>query len=266
MRPELVNQLAETLSTHWTSGRALSSLSPALSPQSRDDGYTVQASLCTQVASEVVGWKIAATSDAGQKHIGVSGPLAGRIFAHTLCQAGTPISLSGNRMRVAEPEMVFTFAHSLPARKSPYKQSEVMAAVGSLSIAIEIPNSRFLDFVTAGEPCLIADNACAHAFLPGPQAPEGWRDLDLSQHAVTACVTSASGQQWHRSGSGAAVLGDPRLALTWIANELSALGVGLKPGEFVTTGTCMVPIAVEPGDRVDVDFGIFGQLSAVFGA
>jgi 2-keto-4-pentenoate hydratase len=61
-------------------------------------------------------------------------------------------------------------------------------------------------------------------------------------------------------------LGDPRLALTWIANELSALGVGLKPGEFVTTGTCMVPIAVEPGDRVDVDFGIFGQLSAVFAA
>ena len=119
MHPELVNQLAETLSTHWTSGRALSSLSPLLSPQSRDDGYTVQASLCTQVASEVVGWKIAATSDAGQKHIGVSGPLAGRIFAHTLCQAGTPISLSGNRMRVAEPEMVFTFAH-------PYQRERVL--------------------------------------------------------------------------------------------------------------------------------------------
>lgn len=266
MQPELVNQLAETLSTHWISGQALAPLLPETSPQSRNDGYTVQASLCKHIASEVVGWKIAATSEAGQKHIGVSGPLAGRIFAHTLCQMGTPISLDGNRMRVAEPEMVFTFAQALPPRKSPYKQSEVMAAVGHLSIAIEVPNSRFLDFVTAGEPCLIADNACAHAFLPGPQAPDDWRDLDLSQHAVTARITSATGQQWHRAGSGAAVLGDPRLALTWIANELSALGVGLKTGEFVTTGTCMVPIAIDPGDRVDVDFGVLGQLSADFSA
>jgi len=32
----------------------------------------------------------------------------------------------------------------------------------------------------------------------------------------------------------------------------------------VTTGTCMTPIAVAYGDRVEADFGAFGRVSASF--
>ena len=65
-----------------------------------------------------------------------------------------------------------------------------------------------------------------------------------------------------RRGVGASPhLGDPRLALTWIANELSGLGIPLAKGEIVTTGTCMVPIAITAGDHIDADFGILGRIS-----
>ena len=40
------------------------------------------------------------------------------------------------------------------------------------------------------------------------------------------------------------MLGDPRVALTWLANELSALGLALKAGQVVTTGTCLVPLEI----------------------
>lgn len=264
MDTETTKQIAQTIASHWQSGQSIDALPIGQRPMSREDGYAAQSHLCDAMASPVVGWKIAATSEAGQKHIGVSGPLAGRIFARTLQQLGEPISLSGNRMRVAEPEMVFTFAENLPPRASAYSLDEVMNAVATLSVAIEVPNARFRDFVNAGEAALIADNACAHQFLPGPTAPEIWRDLNLAQHGVSATVTPAGGGAWTRQGSGAAVLGDPRLALVWIANELRALGVGLRAGEFVTTGTCMVPLEVSPGDQVHVDFGVLGRISANF--
>lgn len=55
------------------------------------------------------------------------------------------------------------------------------------------------------------------------------------------------------------------MALTWLVNELSALGIALEPGQFVSTGTCMVPLEVQPGDRVEVDYGILGRLGINFG-
>ena len=57
------------------------------------------------------------------------------------------------------------------------------------------------------------------------------------------------------------MLGDPRIALTWLANELSALGLTLGSGKTVTTGTCMVPLEIQPGDRVTADFGALGSIA-----
>jgi 2-keto-4-pentenoate hydratase len=79
-------------------------------------------------------------------------------------------------------------------------------------------------------------------------------------------VTQANGNTWRREGSGAAVLGDPRVALTWLVNELSGLGITLEAGQFVTTGTCMTPLEIEPGDSASADFGVLGQISMRFAA
>ena len=84
--------------------------------------------------------------------------------------------------------------------------------------------------------------------------------MDLAAHRVIGTVAG----KLHREGSGANVLGDPRFALTWIANELSQQGVTLAAGQVVTTGTCMVPLAVAPGDTVEADFGLFGRMSLRF--
>ena len=63
-----------------------------------------------------------------------------------------------------------------------------------------------------------------------------------------------------RDGRGENVLGDPRIALTWIANELSLMGDMLRGGETITTGTCIAPAAVAAGDHVVADFGEFGRV------
>jgi 2-keto-4-pentenoate hydratase len=60
------------------------------------------------------------------------------------------------------------------------------------------------------------------------------------------------------------VLGDPRVALVWLVNELSLHGVTLRAGEVVTTGTCIKTLEIAPGDVLTGDFGVLGRVSATF--
>ena len=57
------------------------------------------------------------------------------------------------------------------------------------------------------------------------------------------------------------MLGDPHIALAWLVNELSQHGLTLARNQLVTTGTCLVPLEIGPGDSVFVDFGQLGQMS-----
>ena len=120
---------------------------------------------------------------------------------------------------------------------------QVLDAVDTLHPAIEIPDSRFADFVGAGAAQIIADNACAHLFVLGPPTTSDWRALDLVEERP---IITMRGQQF--IGHGKNVLGDPRLALTWLANELRQLGITLKAGRIVTTGTCHPPLPIQSGD------------------
>lgn len=262
MDAESARRASELLVGHWRAGTVLEALPAGLRPASRAEGYAIQSCLEGPGAAPLRGWKIAATSVAGQRHIGVDGPLAGRLLANMVHGDGASLEFGANRMRVAEPEFAFRIGRDLAPRAAPYEVAEVLAHVAALHVAIEVPDSRFADFVVAGAAQLIADNACAHQFVLGPEAPPRWRDIDLAAHVVHA----RAGDLPLREGRGANVLGDPRIALAWIANELSRHGVVLAAGQFVTTGTCMTPLEVSPGDAVEADFGFLGKVSLRFPA
>jgi 2-keto-4-pentenoate hydratase len=201
-----VDIAAATLWEHWQQSRRLRELPERSRPSTRADGYAIQSRLAGLSGQAVVGWKIAATSAAGQAHIRVDGPLAGRLLDARVLERDAVIPLDGNLMRVAEAD------------------------------------------------------ACACWFILGPAVTADWRAVDLAQHQVEGYRNAAVVAR----GSGANVLGDPRVALAWIANELRSLQDGLRAGQIVTTGTCIVPIAVAPGDRTRMDFGVLGSIDARF--
>ena len=230
------------------SGTVIDALPATLRPADTGAAHAIQAALPAVAGSAVVGWKIAATSAAGQAHIQVDGPLPGRILEPFVHSVGTTLSLFGNRMRVVEPEFAFRMGAGLPTRVTPYATHEVLEAVESMHPAFEVPDSRFADFARVGKDQLIADDACCGRFAFGPAAPGAWRTIDLSSHPVQAKVFGADGQlRYMREGAGRALLGDPLIALTWLANELSALGIGLQAGDWASCGTCMVPLQIQTG-------------------
>ena len=260
----MAQQAAQVIWEHWQSGQVLSALPEACRPLTPAQGYAAQAQLPSVSGRSVLGWKIAATSANGQAHINVSGPLAGRLLSGQVFESGATVPSAGNRMRVAEPEFAFAMAQDLPPQAAPYNQQQVMAAVASLHPALEVPDSRLEPFTAAGEAQLLADNACARHFVLGPAAPDVWRDLDLSTYPVHAQVEHDNTLKYTRDGTGGNVLGDPRIALTWLANQLSALGITLQKGHVVTTGTCMVPLELQPGDSASADFGPLGRVHMIF--
>lgn len=256
-----LHHISDYLLGHWRQEKRCENLPAELQPASKAEAYAVQAFIEKQSAMPLWGWKIAATSVAGQKHIGVTGPLAGRYIAERVMMSKQSIAFGRNHMKVAEVEFAFRLGADLPPRQSLYTEAEVFTAVASLHPAIEIPDSRYDRFETVGEFALIADNACAHWLAVGEAAPDVWRDMDLAGFAPTGRIAGKG--EWQ--GQGSNVLGSPRFAMTWIANELSQLGTGLKAGQTVTTGTCLVPMVISAGDVIEGDFGELGSVAVTMG-
>ncbi len=251
-------EAADILLSNWSGQTRIAALPDAVRPVTRQQGYDVAAAVARRSGSDGAGWKIAATSEAGQRHINVEGPIIGRILKQRLLPQGSSVTLGDNIMRVAEAEFAFGFGKDLPPRAEPYTMDEALDAVGSLHLSIEVPDSRYSDFTKVGAVQLIADTACASWLVLGPAVSMPWRHIDLSSHVVKGY---RNGEQV-AEGTGKAVLGDPRKALAWFINEAATYCGGVKAGQFVTTGTCIIPFAISPGDKVTIDYGELGTISA----
>ena len=249
------------LHEHWMRGALIPALPVDIRPTTREEGYAIQARLEAQSRSPIYGWKIAATSAAGQTHINVDGPIAGRILAERVVPCAGVVPAGPNHMAVAEVEFAFRMGRDLEPRPQAFSVAEVLDAVDTLHVAIEIPDSRYEDFAQVGAPQLIADNACAHYFVAAEASTADWRAIDLVTHRVVGRIEG----KLEREGWGANVLDDPRIALTWLANELSSLGITLRKGQMVTTGTCVPPMPISSGDLVTADFGSLGTATVRIG-
>jgi 2-keto-4-pentenoate hydratase len=247
--------------------RRMEALPADCRPASLDEGYAIQDAMTARSGQAVAGWKIAATSEAGQRHIGVTEPLAGRLFAGFLLPNGARRDARPMHMRVVEAEFAFRFGRDLPSRgasygpgrASAYGMEEVMGAAADLHLAIELPDARFERFAEVGPPSIAADDAFASWFILGPKVAD-WRGLDLKAQPVRATRNGEPAGE----GTGANALGDPRVALTWLVNERAKRGGGVKAGEVVITGTCVKPVEILPGDHVTAEFPGLGEVSVAF--
>lgn len=260
---DAAKQASDILVSHWQKGTTLDALPSDVKPSESSDGYAIQAHILRLTSKPLFGWKIAATSSAGQHHINVTRPLAGRILDERVTRSRERVSLGPNRMQVAELEFVFRIGQTVKPREEPYSTAEAMGMVDGLFLGVEVPDSRYEDFTKVGAAQLIADNACADRFVIGPEVKVDWRVRDLAAHVVKGWKKNDESFAV-RAGSGREVLGGPEIALTWIVNELSSHGMELGKGEFVTTGTCVVPIPAKPGDVVVGDYGDFGKMEVEF--
>ncbi len=65
-------------------------------------------------------------------------------------------------------------------------------------------------------------------------------------------------------GRSDAVLGDPVIAVAWLARKVASFGVRLKAGDIVLPGSCTRAIDARPGDDFLAQFAGLGTVSLSF--
>lgn len=254
-----IDRAAAIIYKSFIQGDAIDYIKSNLWPNTPEEGYAVQAALLHRMGNEEIkGWKIAATAIAGRTHINVDRPLAGRLIPSMCHPNGALIPFGKNRMAVAEAEFAFTLGRDLPPKKSEYSSSEIAQSIQSVHAGLEIPDSRFKDFTLPGTGGLIADNACAWKFVMGESTGEKFDAANLADHPTSLIINGKT----VTSGTGRDALGGPLSALVWISNTLSQMGIGMKAGQFVTTGVTGLPSPISQGDIVCADLGRYGSASA----
>jgi 2-keto-4-pentenoate hydratase len=256
---EAVDRAAALLVDTRRSGSTIAAIPEECRPQSVDDGYRIQNAAYRRLALRSIGWKIGCTALDQQKFLGAAEPFGGRIFSYLAFDS--PARLQGGQfhMRGIEAEFAFRLGRDLPVRGRDYSREEVADAVIAVHPTIEIVNTRYDDWLKVGVPSLVADNGAHGAFVSGPALMD-WRSLDLVNHKVTLSVDGKE----VASGTGARVLGDPLLALAWLANDRCRRGDSLAAGQVVTTGTCVGFNRVEPVAAVVADHGSLGRVELRF--
>ena len=112
--------------------------------------------------------------------------------------------------------------------------------------ALEIIDSRIADWKISLEDT-IADHASSCMFVLGPPA-EPPADLRL-----VGMVLERDGEIVE-TGAGAAVLGDPLLAIAWLAERIAGFGEALQPGDVVLAGAIAPSIPADAGRLVRARF------------
>jgi 2-keto-4-pentenoate hydratase len=252
--------LARLLAALRREGRQQSGLEARLVPPDNDTAYRIARMVEEELGWAVAGWKIAAAKEEMQKQLRTDSPIYGRVFAPNLRPSPTSVEHARQCSPIPEVEYMARLGADLPPRTKPYTVEEVTEAMASLHPGIELAECRFVhDAAFPPLPAILADGAGGATICHGA-AIEDWQQRDIANQEV---VLSYNGVE-RRRGTAAAALDHPMVPVTWLANELSRTGIGLKAGQMISTGTLTGMLRPKAGDTFVADFGPFGNVTASY--
>lgn len=209
------------------------------------DAYAIQELNVQRSAAAgdpVVGHKVGLTSAAMQQQLGVDQPDFGVITGSMVVESGDVLDLRALIAPRVEAEFAFRIGADLPASPSP---DEVLAAVDGVAVALEIIDSRVVDW-RIDLVDTVADNASSARIVCGPMR-DATRDL-LDGLPDVVVALDRDGTQIG-AGPGSAVLGDPMSAVHWLASAIGAFGRSFRAGDVVLAGAVAASVPLEPGVR-----------------
>jgi 2-keto-4-pentenoate hydratase len=244
--------------------RRIDALPDGSQPADEAEAYAIQAAHAEAMLDLMgggtrVGYKAGCTNVTAQAQLGLSAPFRGMLLSPFVRTSPTEISCEAGFMRMIEAELAIRLGQDLPARDVPYDAETVRPAVAALMPAIEVVDSRYVDWTTIGALHLIADNGSTGYWVHGDEVTD-FADVDFADHPVTVTRNGRPAE----TGNTSNVLGNPLNVLAWLANHLAAYSLPLRAGDLVTTGTTIAVNPAERGDRVAADFGPVGKVAVEF--
>ncbi len=251
---------AELLRTAAANGAAISPLRDTFPAFTADDAYLVQqinVEHAVKNGARIVGRKTGLTAKAVQKQLGVDQPDFGTLTADMAFGDSEEIPWGKVLQPKAEAEIAIVLERDLKHEVSTI--ADVIHATAYALPAIEVVGSRIeawnIKFVDT-----VADNASSGAFVLGG-TPVKLKDFDAR---MCGMILERRGEPVS-VGAGAACLGHPLVAATWLANTLARRGAPLLAGDIILTGALGPMVAAAPGDVLEARIHGLGSVRAVFG-
>jgi 2-keto-4-pentenoate hydratase len=204
----------------------------------------------------VVGHKIGLTSKPMQDLLGVDEPDYGYIVDDMVLPNNGTVAATRFCAPRVEPEVAFLL-HT-PLRGPGVTVDDVRAATDAVASALEIVDSRIADWKLT-LPDTVADNASSGAVVLGDWVSYT-DDIDLASARAHLRLNDTEID----SGVGAAVMGDPAVAVAWLANAVAGFGTEILPGQFVMSGSFTSAAFVHPGDQAFTTISGLGDVSVTF--
>jgi 2-oxopent-4-enoate/cis-2-oxohex-4-enoate hydratase len=224
-----------------------------------EQAYRVQERMVARRLSageRIVGKKIGVTSAAVMNMLGVYEPDFGYLLDGMIVHEGQAIDMGTLIQPKAEGEIAFVLKRDLMGPG--LSNADVLAATECVMPCFEIVDSRIRDWKIKIQDT-VADNASCGVFVLGDRAVDP-RKVDLS---LCGMVLEKNGAVVG-TGAGAAALGSPVSAVAWLANTLGRLGVPLKAGEVILSGSLAAVFTAQAGDNFRVTIGGIGSCSVRF--
>ena len=259
MNPELIQRLGDELYDALQACRVVDPLTTRHPEITVEDAYAIQQRLNARrlaAGETVVGKKIGVTSKAVMNMLGVYQPDFGLLTDGMVYNEGEAIPASRLIQPKAEGEIAFILKRDLQGPG--VSAADVLAATEGVMACFEIVDSRILDWKIKIQDT-VADNASCGVFVLGDRVVDP-KAVDLN---LCGMVLEKNGEIV-ATGAGAAALGSPANAVAWLANTLGALGIPLKVGEVILSGSLAIMVPVQAGDSLRVSIGGIGGCSVRF--
>jgi 2-oxopent-4-enoate/cis-2-oxohex-4-enoate hydratase len=224
-----------------------------------EDAYQIQLRMVQRrldAGETIVGKKIGVTSKVVMDMLKVNQPDFGQMTSGMVFNEGEAIRADSMIAPRAEAEVAFVLKSDLMGPG--VTAADVLRATDFVVPCFEIVDSRIKDWKIKIQDT-VADNAsCGVLTLGGVRRSP--RQFDM---ALAGMVLEKNGEVIS-TATGAAVQGSPANAVAWLANTLGRLGIGLKAGEVILSGSQSPLVPVKAGDNLRCDVGGLGGTSVRF--
>lgn len=258
MDRDTIQKFADMLYEAQSTRVAIPPLTEAEPALDIDDAYAIQLANVERVVREghsISGKKIGLTSRGIQKQLGVDEPDYGHLFVAMDCADGS-CAIDRLMQPKIEGELAFILKEDLVGGQ--VTVDDVRAATDYVVAAFEIVDSRVADWKIKLVDT-VSDNASSGRYVLGTKR----LSLDEVDLPSVRMVLYKNGEVVGE-GRGSAVLGDPAVAVAWLANRLWGYGVALKAGEVILSGAFSAAPEAAKGDVFTADFGDAGSVTARF--
>jgi len=224
-----------------------------------EDAYHIQQQMVSrrlEAGAHVVGKKIGVTSQVVMNMLNVHQPDFGYLLDTMIYNEGEAIPANSLIQPKAEGEIAFILKQDLLGPG--ISNADVLRATECVMPCFEIVDSRIQDWKIKIQDT-VADNASCGVFVLGDRAVDP-RKVDL----FTCGMVLEKNGDVLATGAGAAALGSPVNAVAWLANTLGRLGIPLKAGEVILSGSLAAMLPVKAGDNLRVSIGGIGSCSVRF--